>query len=68
MEICGKCLHDKQAHEHFNHNEKFMYCGICNNICDMEEFKTEHKPSDLGIISTIQAAREFSPYKGGKKF
>lgn len=58
---CGKCLHDKLAHE--KHNGHFMYCGICFSLCELQEFMTEHKPSSQEILFAIQSAREYNEYK-----
>jgi len=68
MDICGRCLHDKSAHEPFNHNNQLMYCGVCgsrgsNALCDMEEYNTIHKPSTLAQVSELQSKREFAEYK-----
>lgn len=45
-ELCGRCLHAKEAHE--KHNGHFMYCASCMKLCDLEDYNTQHKPS--GII------------------
>lgn len=60
MQICGDCLHAKECHS--ENNGHFMLCSACNKLCDIEQFNTEFKPSDIQTISVIQFAREFKPY------
>jgi len=46
VDLCGKCLHDRQAHSDVN--GQMMYCAVCMKFCDLDEFNIDHKPS--GII------------------
>jgi hypothetical protein len=54
--ICGKCLHAVSSHE--PHNAKFMYCAICFKLCELEEFKEIHKPTELSKIMEISAKKQ----------
>ena len=56
LELCGKCLHNKLAHE--KHNGHFMYCGSCFAICELQEFNQVHKPTDIETIMRIGASKQ----------
>lgn len=55
MILCGKCLHNRDAHE--KHNGKFMYCASCMSLCDIDEFEIIHKPTSLQKIIEISAKK-----------
>ena len=60
MQVCGKCLHAKDAHtESFN----LMYCPACMSFCAKDEFDTEHKPTSINLLYEMQAKREYTPYR-----
>jgi len=52
MKLCGKCLHDRQAHSEIN--ASMVYCAICMKFCDLDEFQIEHKPSGIICQDGIQ--------------
>lgn len=59
--ICGNCLHAHSSHE--SHGNNFMYCATCSSLCELIDFKKNHKPTDIGIFSEMQGKREYSKYE-----
>lgn len=56
MELCGKCLHDKEAHT--VDNGHFMRCNACFKLCDIEEFRQVHKWTSIEKIMEIGARKQ----------
>ena len=59
--LCGDCLHHRTSHT--TENGHLMKCAVCNGLCALEDFNTDHKPSQLTTVFEIQSKREFSTYK-----
>lgn len=61
-DICGSCLHTVHSHTGYNGIGKFMYCGNCNKLCDIDEFKIKHNPSPYEKMIALMVAREYQAY------
>lgn len=55
MNICGNCLHDREAHT--EDGNRFMYCAICKQVCEIDEFNKINKPTDKTTLFEISAKR-----------
>lgn len=49
--ICGGCLHHKDCHAL---QEGWYRCGCCGNLCEPDEYVTEHKPSNVVIMQNMR--------------
>jgi len=54
--ICGNCLHSKNSHT--AHNGKFMYCATCFKMCELDEYETILKPTDVQTVMEMSAKKQ----------
>ena len=54
--LCGHCLHATSTHE--KHNGKFMYCGVCFTLCEIEDFEKINQPTSFEKTIKIGAKKQ----------
>lgn len=55
--ICGKCLHSIECHT-LHTNKHYMYCGVCNTTCSIEQFNKKHKPTSYIRVMETSAKKQ----------